>query len=174
MRKCDFFFFAFFFGLDRPKQKQANKKKAQDKTQQNKNKTKVETNLIIKWTILTMTAVLTSLIPAIYAGVTEIDPLTFNAIVNCDTIINCMCLMFYSKRYNQIYHKICCVCHSFFESKLKQVIMEASPQMKSQTSNSNDLSIIGSATNQNTVTHQTNTKTNTNTKSQTPDHPDSQ
>ena len=134
------------------KKKQTIKKK--HNTQNKKKETNVERNLIIKWLVLTTAIVLSSLIPAIYAGVTEINSLAFNFILSFYIIVNCMCLMFYNKPYKKVYHSICClchgVCHSFAEPKLKQVILQTSPQTKSQSPKINDLRVFSTATNQNT------------------------
>ena len=69
-----------------------------------------------------MTTVLTSLITIILATIKNLDRVIFNLWINFDFITNSICLLFYSSPYNNLYHRLCFICHKYPEFKLRNVI----------------------------------------------------
>ena len=107
---------------------------------------------MIKYTVLTMTTILTSLITMLLAAFGSTDAfVSLNAIlsdlwVNIEFVINCVCLLLYSSPYDKTYHCLCYICHLYPQRKIIQRIFKDSPQINRQKSDENIDSQIDSAT----------------------------
>eukprot|EP01084_Bolivina_argentea_P175985 304623_1 len=76
-------------------------------------------SVIVKFTILTFTAVISTVLLSVMVGITKLS--TFGAV---DVIINCFCIMFFNKQYHHYYKIICCgaiqICNKLCQSSKKR------------------------------------------------------